>query len=65
MIQRGGQVVIRMLPNVQQRTTGPVITRFVAPGSLINTDEHDVYARLQEWGYCPESFIMWGTTASA
>ena len=51
MIQRGGQVVIRMLPNVQQRTIEPIITHFVAPGSLINTDEYDIYARLPEWGY--------------
>ena len=51
MIQRGGRVVIRMLPNVQQRTIEPIITRFVAPGSLINTDEYDIYARLPAWGY--------------
>ena len=51
MIQRGGQVVIRMLPNVQQRTIEPIITQCVAPGSLINTDEYDIYARLPEWGY--------------
>ena len=51
MIQRGGRVVIRMLPNVQQRTIEPIITRFVTPGSLINTDEYDIYARLPAWGY--------------
>ena len=50
MIERGGRVVIRMLPNVQQRTIEPIITRFVAPGSLVNTDEYDIYARLPEWG---------------
>ena len=33
MIQRGGQVVIRMLPNVQQRTIEPIITQCVAPGA--------------------------------
>jgi transposase len=51
MIQRGGGVVIRMLPNVRQHTIEPVIRDFVADGALINTDEYDIYARLTEWGY--------------
>ena len=44
MIQRGGQLVIRMLANVQQKTIQPVITATVAPDSLIHTDEYDIYA---------------------
>ena len=51
MIQRGGQLVIRMLANVQQKTIQPVITATVAPDSLIHTDEYDIYARLPAWGY--------------
>ena len=51
LIQRGGQVVIRMLPNVRQPTIEPIITGHVAGGTLINTDEYDIYARLTEWGY--------------
>src|SRR3954469_7909642 len=46
LIQRGGQVVLRMLPNVQQPTIKPVIAASVAPGTLIHTDEYDIYARL-------------------
>ena len=46
MIQRGGQVVLRMLANVQQATIKPVIEATVAKGSLIYTDEYNVYARL-------------------
>ena len=34
LIQRGGQVVLQMLPNVQQATIKPVITHAVAPGAL-------------------------------
>ena len=49
MIQRGGQMVIRMLPNVQQRTIEPLITRSVAKGTLINTDGYDIHARLPAW----------------
>lgn len=51
MIERGGCLVIRMLENVQQSTIKPIITATVLPGSLIYTDEYDIYARLEQWGY--------------
>jgi transposase len=51
MIQRGGDVVIQMLPNVHQSTIQPVIESTVSPGTLIYTDEYDIYSRLQTWGY--------------
>jgi hypothetical protein len=40
-----------MLANVQQATIKPVIEATVAKGSLIYTDEYNVYARLPAWGY--------------
>jgi transposase len=40
-----------MLANVQQATIRPVIEASVAQGALVHTDEYDVYARLEEWGY--------------
>ncbi|PPQ29038.1 DDE transposase, partial [Rhodopila globiformis] len=46
LIQRGGQVILHMLPSMQQATIKPIITEAVAPGTLINTDEYDIYARL-------------------
>lgn len=51
LIQRGGQVVLHMLPNVRQATIKPIIADTVAPGTLIHTDEYDIYARLPAWGY--------------
>ena len=51
LLQRNGEVVIRMLPNVQQTTIKPVITSVVVPGSLIYTDEYNIYDRLPTWGY--------------
>jgi transposase-like protein len=51
MIQRSGEIAIRMLANVQQVTIGPLIRRTVAAGSTIYTDEYDIYSRLREWGY--------------
>ena len=51
MIQRNGEVVIQMLPNVQQVTIKPVITKIIAAGTLIFSDEYNIYGRLLEWGY--------------
>ena len=51
MIQRTGEVVIQMLANVRQATIAPLIKATLAPGTLIFTDEYDIYARLSAWGY--------------
>lgn len=51
MIQRGGEVVIKMLENVKQVTIKPIIQKFVAPGTLIHTDEYGIYQRLEQWDY--------------
>ena len=40
-----------MLPTVRQATIKPIITQAVAPGTLLHTDEYDIYARLPAWGY--------------
>jgi transposase len=46
LIQRGGQVVLHMLENVQQVTIKPIIDKFVAKGTLIYTDEDNINERL-------------------
>ena len=51
MIQRAGMVVIRMLENVKQVTIAPLIRATIAPGTVVYTDEYDIYARLTRWGY--------------
>ena len=51
MIQRGGEVVIRMLENVQQVTIGPLLKQAISAGTTVYTDEYDIYSRLREWGY--------------
>lgn len=51
IFQRGGEVIIRMLDNVQQTTIQPIIEGYVEKGSLIYTDEYNIYNRLTEWGY--------------
>jgi transposase-like protein len=51
MMQRGGQVVIKLLANVQQKTIEPFIKDTKAPGTLVYTDEYSIDARLRTWGY--------------
>lgn len=55
MIARGGQVVIKMLANVQQATIEPLIKATISVGTLVYTDEYNIYARLERWGYGHES----------
>jgi transposase len=50
MIQRSGEVLIRMLENVKQVTIGPLIQQTITAGSVVDTDEYDIDARLSEWG---------------
>ncbi len=51
MIQRSGEVVIQMLANVQQTTIAPLIQSTIVPGTLVFTDEYNIYNRLPLWGY--------------
>ena len=51
MIERGGEVIITMLPNVKQVTIRPIIEGSVEKGSMVYTDEYDIYCRLPEWEY--------------
>lgn len=58
MIERGAAVVIRMLVNVQQVTIKPLIQATIAPGTLVYTNEYDIYSCLEEWGYDHERVIV-------
>jgi transposase-like protein len=51
MIQRGGRVLLRMLANVQRKTIKPIIERAIAKGTLVFTDEYDIYSNLKRMGY--------------
>ena len=53
MIQRGGQVVIKLLANVQQKTIEPFIKATIDAGTLVFTDEYSIYARLCAWVVYP------------
>lgn len=51
MIQRTGEVVIRLLDNVRQASIKPLILQTIMPGTQIHTDEYVIYNRLAAWGY--------------
>ena len=40
-----------MLDNVKQVTIKPLIERFIGKGSMVYTDEYDIYCRLPQWEY--------------
>ncbi len=41
--------------NVQRKTIQPIIQATVARDTLIDTDEYDIHARLEGWGYRHEA----------
>jgi transposase len=51
MMMRGGEVIIRMLADVKQKTIEPLIRKLVKPGSQVYSDEYSIYDRLEVWGY--------------
>lgn len=55
MIERGGEVRIVMLANVQQETIRPLIAETIEPGTVVNTDEYVIYDALPQWGYMRKS----------
>ena len=48
-------MIVRMLANVRQTTIRPVIEAAVAKDTPVYTDEYDIYARLEGWGYGHEA----------
>jgi len=51
MIQRNGELVVQMLPNVQQKTIKPYILSTIMPGATVYTDEYAIYSNLEQLGY--------------
>lgn len=51
MMQRDGDVITKVVPNVRRATLHPIIAENVAEGSQIHTDELASYAHLSGHGY--------------
>lgn len=51
MVQRGGEIITRVVPNVSRASLEPHILANVKPGATISTDELHSYGRLSDQGY--------------
>ena len=55
MLERGGDVMATVVPNVSKRTQYPIITENIKPGSTVHTDEFGTYRGLDRAGYKHET----------
>ena len=55
MLQREGDVMASVVPNVRKKTLQPIIKENVKPGSTVNTDELHSYGGLNMGGFKHES----------
>jgi len=51
MLERGGKVMTKIVPDIRRRTLLPLILKNIARGSTISTDEMRSYAILSHFGY--------------
>jgi len=51
MLEKGGELVTRVVPNRQKASLLPLIQNYVLPGTHIHTDEGSSYRTLGERGY--------------
>ena len=51
MMQRDGQVMTKVVPNVAKKTLQPIIEENVVEGSTVHTDELRSYKGLKKAGY--------------
>ena len=51
MLERGGDVMTKVVPNVRKRTLQPIIAENVEPGSTLHTDELGSYKGIDRAGY--------------
>jgi transposase len=51
MVERGGDVITRVVPNARQVTLMPLIAENIAKGSKITSDDNSVYSSLWRHGY--------------
>ncbi len=49
IIERGGNVIVEKVPNVEQKTLEPIIRTYVEEGSTVYTDEWKAYNGLRKW----------------
>src|SRR5947209_175526 len=51
MVEKGGELVTRVVPNVRKETLCPLVQSHVLPGTIIHTDSLPTYRPLGRYGY--------------
>jgi transposase len=51
MVERGGNILTRVLPAARHSEILPIISQYVAPNTMISTDESKLYHSLGKLGY--------------
>src|SRR5205807_8552313 len=51
MVERGGDVITRVVPNAKGETLFPLVEQYVAKGTALSTDEFLAYRGLRKLGY--------------
>lgn len=51
MLERGGEIMTKVIPNATRQTIMPLITENVKQGSTVHTDEFQTYKSLAKEGY--------------
>ena len=51
MLERGGDVMTKVVPNVRKKTLQPIIKENVVKGSTVHTDELKSYSGLSKAGF--------------
>ena len=55
MLERGGDIMANVVPNVRKLTLQPIIAENVEPGSTVHTDELSSYSGIDQAGYRHET----------
>ncbi|CAG8852327.1 8580_t:CDS:1, partial [Racocetra persica] len=48
-LKRGGNLIVKVVPNTQRKTLEKVIRENIKEGSTVNTDEYKAYNNLHKW----------------
>lgn len=51
MVERGGEVITRVIPDRSAQHIQPIVTQYVREGSYVATDTARAFMSLAEWGY--------------
>lgn len=54
VVERGGRIKTKAVPNVRSSTVMPLLSAYAAPGSMLSTDENNIYNKAEAMGFIHE-----------